>query len=555
MAAAQKPGRWWPLLAMAMLLAVIGLTFWPVLSGGFIGIDDGNNIFLNPQMGVLNWARVAWAFSDFESARRYMPLGWLGFAAVFTWQGLAPLGYHAACLGWQMLGAIAFYLAVRNILRLEGEPGDQRWGVFVSVLIAAAWALHPLRTEAVGWASGILYTQGATLAFTALWLWTLRWDRPEKSGWLAAASCLALATSLLTYPIALGFPVVGWLLDRRAGKFRPAFAPQVVPTGGVVGLILVMGTALALTLVASGKNSGNFAATATLTDFGLLQRLLQAVYVWGRYLQQLVCPADLSLAYTDLYSLNPLGNNVRLTIICSLILLAVVAGLVWRKWISIDPWLAYSAMALPFLGLLEHPWIAHDRYATLLHPVWLVAGGLALYRMQHPKLRLTLAFVAVGWVAGWAVETRSLTSHWKDHWALHERLSQTLPRDPWAGYYLGTVPASVLFLDGRFDEIGPQLDRAEASAPGWSAGPVREEYRGLIRQHEAFLAANWPGRKRPPVAVLHFLHGRSAEERCDWATARAHFEVAWQVAGDFSEARAEIERCDAELRRLEGERR
>src|SRR6185369_5638733 len=102
----------------------------------------------------------------------------------------------------------------------------------------------------------------------------------------------------------------------------------------------------------------------------------------GRYLRQLVWPADLSVVYTDLYSLKPLGNSVRLTIIFSLVLLVLVGALVWRRRISIGPWLAYSAMALPFLGLLEHPWIAHDRYATLLHPVWLVGGGLALYRMQ-----------------------------------------------------------------------------------------------------------------------------------------------------------------------------
>ena len=83
MALARKHGGWsW--LAITGLIAVVGLTFWRVLEGEFIGLDDGNNIFLNQQLGGLNWSRLTWAFGDFGSARRYMPLGWLGFSAVFS---------------------------------------------------------------------------------------------------------------------------------------------------------------------------------------------------------------------------------------------------------------------------------------------------------------------------------------------------------------------------------------------------------------------------------------------------------------------------------------
>jgi hypothetical protein len=122
-----------------------------------------------------------------------------------------------------------------------------------------------------------------------------------------------------------------------------------------------------------------------------------------------------------------------------------------------------------------------------------------------------------------------------------------LPRDAWAGYYLGSVPASVLFLEGRFAEISPLLARAEVLAPGWSADSQRKEYEGLIRQHEDFLRKNWPGRTLAPLAMLHFLHGKSAEERKDWLTARAHFEAAVRVAGAFDEARQEMAWCDRRL--------
>ena len=111
------------------------------------------------------------------------------------------------------------------------------------------------------------------------------------------------------------------------------------------------------------------------------------------------------------------------------------------------------------------------------------------------------------------------------------------------------MPGSVLFLEGRFADIGPLLDRAEADSPGWSAGPVRAEFDGLIRQHREFLRQNWPGREVAPLAVLHYLHGTAAESRHDWVTARAHFEAALRVTADFAEARREAARCGMELRR------
>jgi len=539
-------------MAMTGLVVAIGVTFAAVLSGGFVGLDDGNNILLNPQMGGLTWERVGWAFGDFGTARRYMPLGWLGFSAVFTWQGLAPLGYHAASLGWHLVGSLALFAAARNILRLEADPVRSGWTTWLALLAAAAWALHPMRTEAVAWASGLLYTQASAFAFVTLWLWTLRWSIPEIAGWLSAGSCLALAASLLTYPIALGLPVVCWLLDRAVrnppGSSQPVSVFDRYRVGvGILGLALVAGLALAANLSARGQNTADFAATATLGDFGLLERGWQALYVWGRYLLQLVWPVGLSPIYTDLYSLHPLGQKVLLTALLSVGLLAMTAWLAWRRRLSPGPVVAYSIMALPFLGLLEHPWIAHDRYAMLLHPVWLIAGACWLQRVKVPNIRLAVSVAVLGLVAAGAVEAGSLVGVWRDQWTVHERLRQELPRNAWAGYYLGSVPVSVLFLEGRFADIGPQLDHAEADAPGWSAGAVRQEYAGLIRQHEEFLRQNWPGRPLAPLAVLHYFHGKSAQDRQDWITAREHFRAAGKMAGDFVEARRELAWCERQL--------
>jgi hypothetical protein len=54
----------------------------------FVTFDDEHCIVFNPHMGPVTFERASWAFTDVSYARRYMPLGWLGFAAVFSWFGL-----------------------------------------------------------------------------------------------------------------------------------------------------------------------------------------------------------------------------------------------------------------------------------------------------------------------------------------------------------------------------------------------------------------------------------------------------------------------------------
>ena len=380
----------WPFIALAGLVAAVGLTFAPVLGGGFVGLDDGNNIFLNPQMGGLSWERIAWAFRDLGSARRYMPLGWLGFSTVFSWQGLAPAGYHAVSLAWHLLAAALLFAVARNILRAGMPAATAGWNILVSLLVAAAWALHPMRTEAVAWASGLLYTQASAFAFVAVWLWTLRWASPEKAGWFSAGSCVALAASLLTYPIALGLPAVcrllDWVVENKAavGAPRP-FVARYRVTGGLLGLVLVAGAVLAATLAARSENSASFAAPASpFGDFYFSRVTLRAFYVWGRYLIKLVWPANLSPVYTELYSFHPLDRGVLATALLSALGFGAVGWIAWRRRAQLPlVVLAYSAMALPFLGLLEHPWIAHDRaHDAAASTVWLIAGAWWLLQLK-----------------------------------------------------------------------------------------------------------------------------------------------------------------------------
>ncbi|MBX3751572.1 MAG: hypothetical protein KF897_15950 [Opitutaceae bacterium] len=541
MLADRQPALWTSVMVIALLVA-IGITFGAARDGGFVSLDDGNNIFLHPQLGTLTWDRVLWAWSDFSSARRYLPLGWLGFSAVVSAQGYHPAGFHLACIGWHALAAVALLGASRQILRRFAAPAAQGWADALAWLATAAWALHPLRAEVTAWASGLLYAQASALALVALWLWTLRWSASRGPNWLATGSLIAFLGSLLTYPIALGLPVVCWILDRSPGNGRaettPASIRSVRQTGGIWVLLFVAasGLVLAANLAARGQKPEEFARMAPWSDFGIADRLLQALYVWGRYLQQWIWPAQPSPVYTDLFDLSAPSAKVVATAWAAAALLAAGLWIARRHRLILGSLLAYSAMALPFLGLLEHPWVAHDRYASLLSPVLGIAVAAGLLRVRTAAWRVTVVVAAGGLIIIGAAHARSLAGHWRDEQAFDARLRATLPRQAAAGYYLGYLPSSAHFLAGRFDAIMPTLAQAERDAPGWSADSTRDEFRRLVQQHEEFVARNWPGTTVPPRAVLHLLHGLAAMDRGDTQTARAHWEAALAVAPGFTPA-------------------
>ncbi len=551
-----RPGRpgWRTVLVAGLLLLAVGLTFSPVLRGGFVGLDDGNNIFLNPQLGVLTPAKVAEYFSDFTSARRYMPVGWLGFSAVFTWQGLVPAGYHAASLAWHMLATLGLFLAAYQIFRhgLATAAGAAPRRVVAAGLAAALWALHPLRTEAVAWASGLLYSQAAALAFLAVWLWTLRWSAIRRVGWYEAGAIFALGLSLLTYPLALGVPVVCWLLDRvcHPGNEATGTTKSWLDRFGLFPGHLVMAglaaTVLIATLVSRRSGGETFAGMPVLENFGFMERLVQALYVWTYDLGIFFFPLNLAPIYTTLYEFRPPSPVIYLAAGLGASVLVVVTILARRRPALVGWTVAYTAMALPVLGLTEHPWITHDRYTGLLHPVLAVAIFHGLLRGGAAWFFRVAAGLALVAILAAAVQARRLIGVWADPAAFSTRLEQTLPRNAWAGYYLGNVPASALFLAGQFKEIDPVFTRAEAFATGWSAGPARAEWAALLRRHRDFVQQAWPGRTVAPLAVLHYLHGKAAQERQDWRTARFHFQAAVRTESSFAEAGLEEAWCELE---------
>src|SRR6185369_3736653 len=157
------------LLIVAATLAV----YWPVRHYDFVDYDDDSYVFENPDVTHgLSWGGVKWAFVDRHSSN-WHPITWLSHMADCQWFGLNAGPAHLENV--ILHGASALLLLVL-LAAITGAP----WR---SALVAALFALHPLRVESVAWISerkDVL----ATLFWMATMVLYVRWvERPTRARW------------------------------------------------------------------------------------------------------------------------------------------------------------------------------------------------------------------------------------------------------------------------------------------------------------------------------------------------------------------------------------
>jgi len=131
---------WW-LLAVLLVLVTMAL-YWPVARCDFIVIDDAFNVTANvPVQKGLTWEGVKLFFFNPWAPPAYTPVTMLTHMAVCQVCGLNSWGHH---LGNVLVHALNAGLVFAWLRQMTGAT----WR---SVLVAALFAVHPLRVEPVAW--------------------------------------------------------------------------------------------------------------------------------------------------------------------------------------------------------------------------------------------------------------------------------------------------------------------------------------------------------------------------------------------------------------------
>jgi tetratricopeptide (TPR) repeat protein len=395
-----------------------------VLDFGFLYLrDDDVNVTVNPHMGTLGAARLAWMFTDWSYVRRYMPLGWLNFCATYSFAGLNPGPYHAVGLGLYVLNALLVFVSVLNVLRVFAparEGGLRPWDVGASALAAAWWAFHPLRVETTAWVSGNLYGQAAALLLASLiaYLQSYGAQGTRRTVLLALASA-GYAFSLLTYPIALGVPVLIVGLDWLYARAHPEASLRRLLTEKVIFLI-PLAAVLSITVAARIAGAAVFGAVPGFGELPLMSRVAQSAYVAAYFVWKPWWPTHLSPLYDTLIDFRP-TDPVFLLSMVAVAAVSVLAVLGRRRHPALlVAWLGYLAAAAPFFGLTEKPHMASDRYGYFLGAIMAALLAALLARLTTRGARLLAAAASLAVIALLALLTRRQLEIWRDDRVHHQ---------------------------------------------------------------------------------------------------------------------------------------
>jgi len=410
--------------AALVLVLGVALAFGGSHDHGWVGLDDGRYVFLNPHVRQgLSWEGLAWAFTT-NCESNWHPLTWLSHQLDASLFGDRPGPQHLVSLALHAVSAVLGFALLR------------RWGIGLAVAFAAAalFAWHPLRVESVVWIAERKDVLSVAFGLATLHAWT-SWRR---SGGLAAALAThaAYAASLLSKPTLVTLPLLLVLLEfwplGTARSLAAALRATLPRTAGL--FVLALGSCVVT--YAAQEAGGSVSLASELAPAAQVSNAFVSLVV---YLRQTLWPAELSVFYPHTRSVDVGPLLMALTV------LAALSALAWRARRSLPElavgWAWYLGALVPMLGLVQVGLQAHaDRYTY-----WpalglsLALAGAARACATSSTSRGVLAAVATVALAACLVATRAQTAHWKDGVTLFEHARRCVREDVFIRFNLGNA--------------------------------------------------------------------------------------------------------------------
>jgi hypothetical protein len=502
------------------------------LGYGFLYLrDDDVNVALNPHMGGLGARQLQWMFTDWSYVRRYIPLGWLDFCATYAFAGLHPEAYHAVALALYAANVALVFALVLFALRLFRPPvrlrGLAAWDVGAAAFASGWWALHPMRVETTAWISGNLYGQACALLFASVlaYMRTYRAEGGRRAAWLGLSAAL-YAASLLTYPLALGIPLLVLAMDWLWTRGQPARFPRLLMEK-VVFLVPLAG---AFTVnLAARYSSDTFGPVPGLREMPLVSRIAQSAYVAAYYVWKPWLPFHLSPLYDTLFDFNPSAWPFVLSV-AAVIAASAVALVNLRRRPSIAVlWFGYLAIAAPFFGLTEKPHMASDRYGYFLTVITAVVLAAGIAGVAPRRARALVAAASLAVVLGLAWLSCRQLGIWTSDTALHAYVERGLSNP----VLLEDFMSRRLILEFLRGDERAAAEEAEAYLSRHPGSPGFQRAAAIIADKRRLGAAY---ASIPYLAVLHERLALQFARQGEFREANDHFEEALGLDGRFYEA-------------------
>ena len=192
------------LAVCGMLIAAVGLVFSQTAGFQFVGCDDDRCIYKNVKVTAgLTVQGIVWAFThQSPGISGWAPLTLLSHAAVWQCCGANAGPHHLVNVLLHAASAVILFLVLRS---MTGR-------LWLSALVSALFAIHPLRAESVAWVTERKDVLSGLFFMLALGAYA-RYARRDFSFARYAAVLASFALGLLSKSTVAPLPVVLLLLD------------------------------------------------------------------------------------------------------------------------------------------------------------------------------------------------------------------------------------------------------------------------------------------------------------------------------------------------------
>jgi tetratricopeptide (TPR) repeat protein len=413
-------------LFLALATAAV---FAPALSHPFINYDDRQYILENANVTAgLTLHNVIWAFTSFSEAN-WHPLTWLSHMLDVELYGLNPSGHHLTSILLHMATTLLLYLFLH---RATSSP----WR---SALVAALFALHPLRIESVAWVAERKDVLSAFFAMATLLAYARYARNPAPAGYLLVVGCFTLG--LLSKPMLVTLPCLMLLLDYwPLGRWQRSEPVRLI----VEKLPLLTLTAASCWVTYTAQHSG-----ISNPSLPLQLKLANGAVAYATYLARMIWPAKLAILYPFDQSI-PAGKVTSAVVLLSLISWQSLRLRRKYPWFTVG-WFWYLGTLVPVIGLINVGYQATaDRYTYLpLTGIFIViAWGLTEFAETGPVRQKSVTILCAIALCTLAAVSRWQLSYWQSSVRLFTRAIEVTEKNYIAWNNMGAA----LQLEGKDNE-------------------------------------------------------------------------------------------------------
>ena len=295
-------------------------------TGGFefLRLDDPGYTYLCPFVkDGLSWANVREAFTNVRHEAIWMPVTNISYMCTISLFGPGAGAHHLVNVAIHALNAVLLLW----LLVALGQRASRL--VTVAFLLAAFWALHPQRAEAVAWIASRKELLCAMFVLGGLLCW-LRARRREGWGWIPALAgtyaCYALAC--MSKPTAMCFPFLVLAVEGILWPRQTRSSPFSFVLCQLSFFLLIAAATGALAVYSQTHPEGH--AELALFSAPLGWRILNATVSVGLYIFQMFIPVGIHLDYRAVPGGWPLHGALGLSVL-ALAVLGIGGAWWWRR--------------------------------------------------------------------------------------------------------------------------------------------------------------------------------------------------------------------------------